>query len=480
MSDGAIRLKTVAAGDLPTPPSGRVWLFFDSDNNEHLSTKLDDGSVVDLQNALNYTDEKAQDAVGSILTDTSDISFNYDDVGNEITAVLVSTSVIPGSYGSASQSAIFTVDAKGRLTAASSAPISILSTQVSDFTEAVQDAALPAFQDTASIDFTYDDPSNSISAVVLPAGVNHDLLQNFVANKHIDHSLVEVQTPSLSGLSGGGNLTATRTLSLNINNLQAQTANSIVPMTSEIAYYDPSISAHRKALKTQMLARNPDLFHNEFSDFIVTTLGGLTTLASGTGASAQAGTFGQDNAENCKGVVQYDTGTTATGRAGLGSSTNNPMFLQASDFYRLQFRAAIEALSTTGVEAFSWYPCAFTNAINATGFGLNYAGFFYREDENGGRYQFVVYSNGVLQAALDTGFLADIDYQIFEVTLDGATGTARGYINNNLVATVSSGLFSGPTDTFGFVSKIEKRVGTAQRNADLDWYNFEYYRVGGR
>jgi len=480
MSDGAIRLKTVSAADLPTPPASRLWLFFDSDNADHFSAKDDSGTVIDLQSALNYTDERAQDAVGNILDNTADITFNYDDAGNSITALLTTTGVVAGLYGSANSVAQVTVDNKGRLTLAASVPIAITSTQVTDFQEAVQDAALPAFQDTASIDFTYNDVANEISAQVIPGGVDHNSLQNFVASEHLDHSSIQVATPGLSGLAGGGDLTATRNLSLDINNLTAQTAFQRVPTTALVSYYDTTLLAHRKATKAQLLARNPDILHNEWSDFIITTLGGLTALQAGSGASAQAGTYGQDNAENAKGVVQYDTGSTSTGRAGIGSSTAKPMFLQTSDFYRLQFRAAAETLSVTGVEAYSWYPCAFTSATASNGFGNNFAGFFYREDENGGRLQFIVVAGGILQASVDTGFPLDIDYHIYEVTLDGAAAIARGYIDGNLVATVSSGVFSGPTETFGFVSKAEKRIGATQRSFNVDWYNFEYYRNSAR
>lgn len=40
-----------------------------------------------------YTDEQAQDAVGGILTDSSEIDFTYDDVANSITAALVAGSI---------------------------------------------------------------------------------------------------------------------------------------------------------------------------------------------------------------------------------------------------------------------------------------------------------------------------------------------------------------------------------------------------
>jgi len=76
--------------------------------------------------------------------------------------------------------------------------------------ERAQDAVGATLTDTASIDLVYDDALNQISAIVLPAGVDHDALANFVANEHIDHSSVSILTGANSGLSGGGDLTASR------------------------------------------------------------------------------------------------------------------------------------------------------------------------------------------------------------------------------------------------------------------------------
>lgn len=90
--------------------------------------------------------------------------------------------------------------------------------------ERAQDAVGAALTDTASIDFTYNDGAGTIEAAVLPAGVDHDSLSNFVANEHINHSSVNINTAANSGLSGGGDITASRSLVIDPNNATSVTA----------------------------------------------------------------------------------------------------------------------------------------------------------------------------------------------------------------------------------------------------------------
>jgi len=72
---------------------------------------------------VGYTDENAQDAVGGIVQNSSNVSLSYNDDTPSLLADLVDTTVVAGGYGSTSQVATFTVDAKGRLTAAGNATI---------------------------------------------------------------------------------------------------------------------------------------------------------------------------------------------------------------------------------------------------------------------------------------------------------------------------------------------------------------------
>lgn len=78
--------------------------------------------------------------------------------------------------------------------------------------ERAQDAVGTILADSSSVNFTYTDATPEITAVVLPAGVDHDSLLNYSANKHIDHSSVSIATSSVSGLSGGGTIASTRNI----------------------------------------------------------------------------------------------------------------------------------------------------------------------------------------------------------------------------------------------------------------------------
>lgn len=193
---------------------------------------------------------------------------------------LSNTGVSPNSYGSSSQVATFTVDIQGRLTAANSTAISITASQVSDFSEAAQDAVGTALADSSSVDFTYNDTAGTISAAVLPGGVDHDQLLNYVANDHVDHSTVEIQTAANSGLAGGGDITASRSLVVDITGTTAETTPSDA---DEILIYDVSASARRKMTRGNFLSGISNLYPGDIAPTLFNGANNQASPANVTG-----------------------------------------------------------------------------------------------------------------------------------------------------------------------------------------------------
>lgn len=118
--------------------------------------------------------------------------------------------------------------------------------------ERAQDAVGGIFEDTASIELVYDDATPDITANVIPGGVDHDQLLNYVANEHVDHSAVQIATAAnTSGLSGGGDITATRNLSVDINGTTAETS---ADNADKVLIYDNSATALRSMTRANFLA----------------------------------------------------------------------------------------------------------------------------------------------------------------------------------------------------------------------------------
>lgn len=82
-----------------------------------------------------------------------------------VTINLDNTAVTAGTYGSASQVGVFTVDAQGRLTSASNTNITIASTDVTNFTEDVQDivGGMVSSNTESGISVTYDDTNGKLN-----------------------------------------------------------------------------------------------------------------------------------------------------------------------------------------------------------------------------------------------------------------------------------------------------------------------------
>jgi hypothetical protein len=137
---------------------------------------------------------------------------NGSGVSGNPTLELSTTGVTADSYGSASSIPTFTVDAYGRLTTVSDVDINILTSQIIDFTEDVQDIVGSTITAGTGVTVSYNDLTGAVTitatgatneaiddrvAALLVAGTGITLTYNDVANTLTIASTV----------SGGGNVT---------------------------------------------------------------------------------------------------------------------------------------------------------------------------------------------------------------------------------------------------------------------------------
>lgn len=165
--------------------------------------RLTAASTVAVATTLGINADNATSTSINLLNETltiaggTGITAGADSGTDTITFTLDDTAVVANSYGAADTIPTFDVDAQGRLIAAADVPISIVSTQITDFNEAAQDAiglAIAAGTQT-NISVQYDDLNNSVDYSIATAtssilGVAKFSTSNFLVSSG-DVTLIE-------------------------------------------------------------------------------------------------------------------------------------------------------------------------------------------------------------------------------------------------------------------------------------------------
>jgi len=261
------------------------------------------------------------------------------------------------------------------------------------------------------------------------------------------------------------------------------TTSPLIPLSSldisDVVYLRNAASGNFFRARIRDLQRqNPDQFVQVFDDFISGTFTSVfSSFTVGSGASHQVGTYGQDLTELAIGVLQSDTGTTSFGRAALGTVSGLVARAGAARFV-YEGRHALEAISTP-TDRFVWR-IGLTDSLAVSGEGTNGLYFRYTDSQNSGRFQAVSRVANTEIIAVDTGFAPDLDYHIYQVELNLLGTQAQFFIDGTLVATINAPNLPGGTNPFGAGFKIEKTIGSNQREMDTDWMRIIIERDSAR
>ena len=140
---------------------------------------------------------------GGTLTFAGDTGLTTTVSDDTITIDLNDTAVTPGTYGDANSVSQITVDQQGRLTSASSVDISITSSEVSDFTEAVQDlvgAQLVTNGTHSGLSATYDDANDGAIDLTVSVAAAH-IQDDAVTSAKLNDNVISGQAELAAGLA---------------------------------------------------------------------------------------------------------------------------------------------------------------------------------------------------------------------------------------------------------------------------------------
>jgi hypothetical protein len=141
---------------------------------------------------------------------------------------------------------------------------------------------------SSKVTITDDTGNNEIEIDIAEGNVDHDALLNYVANDHIDHSGVSV-TGGI-GLSGGGAITSSSTINLDINSLTADATPDSA--ADYVVTYDASATTHKKVLMSNLPAGTPTITNSSVTATATTSTTSTTYTPLGSMAITPAsGTY---------------------------------------------------------------------------------------------------------------------------------------------------------------------------------------------
>jgi len=214
-------------------------------------------------------------------------------------------------------------------------------------------------------------------------------------------------------------------------------------------------------------ARTSFYYYNELTT--VNDDGIIAFTQTGSGASPNGSAIG--SVASHPGIVQLQTGTSASANVSIASSDSNgsSMLLGNGDYWRYDTALRISTLSTSG-QRYS-FRAGFTDT-NADSDGTDGCFFKYSDNVNSGKWQGVCISNGGTAQTCDTTITATAAAWVRLTVAVNTAGTSADFqVNGVSKCQVTSGIPTGANRQTTFQTELWKEVGTTNVNAiDLDYF----------
>lgn len=241
------------------------------------------------------------------------------------------------------------------------------------------------------------------------------------------------------------------------------------PATGQI-YFDTSLRALFvwDGVDWEACSFGPRTMARQYSDFF-TGIEPFISVSSGTGVSVSVNTLNNTDNGGNPGNVVLNTGTTTTGRAGIGWGTNNghQTFRLGSGIWWNEWRLYLDNLSD-GTETYTFYG-GFLDVVSGDATDGVY--FRYTHSVNGGRFEAICRNNST-ETAVDTGITVAATTQYRMRIEINAAGTSVVFkIDGSSVATITTNIPTATSRTTGPLLNMLKSAGTTNRLARIDYWD---------